>query len=184
MEGSGGQQHSAGDPSAFNLMISQMLSPQNEQRRAAEALFGEAKKQGDYTASSLVALLRQSPQVDVRALCAVLLRKVRRRAGADVLDRPARARRGADGAAPRAQDGRVLDRVRLLRRVVRRQVCPGAPRPAPCCGAQAPSLEGRLLPCAEVRRRRGLLDAARAGSLPGTALHAAAHAAARRQRRP
>jgi len=99
MAGSGGQQLLAGDPSAFNLMIAQMLSPQNEQRRAAEALFGEAKKQGDLTASSLVALLRQSQQVDVRALCAVLLRKVRRRAGAHVLDRPARARRGADGGA-------------------------------------------------------------------------------------
>ncbi len=76
MEGSGGQQHLAGDPNAFSQMVSQMLSPQNEQRRAAEALFGEAKKQGDFTATNLVGLLRQSQQVDARALCAVLLRKV------------------------------------------------------------------------------------------------------------
>ena len=77
MQGSNGQQHLAGDPSAFSQMVSQMLSPQNEQRRAAEALFSEAKKvQGDFTASSLVALLRQAQQMDTRALCAVLLRKV------------------------------------------------------------------------------------------------------------
>ncbi|KAK9821719.1 hypothetical protein WJX81_003315 [Elliptochloris bilobata] len=75
--GSGGQQQLAGDPNAFSLMVSQMLSPQNEQRRAAEVLFSEAKKaQGDFTASSLVALLRHSQQLDARALCAVLLRKV------------------------------------------------------------------------------------------------------------
>ena len=79
MQGSNGQQHLAGDPSAFSQMVSQMLSPQNEQRRAAEALFAEAKKaQGDFTASSLVALLRQAQQLDARALCAVLLRKVQR----------------------------------------------------------------------------------------------------------
>ena len=72
MQGSNGQQHLAGDPSAFSQMVSQMLSPQNEQRRAAEALFAEAKKaQGDFTASSLVALLRQAQQLDARALCAV-----------------------------------------------------------------------------------------------------------------
>ena len=77
MQGSNGQQHLVGDPSAFSQMVSQMLSPQNEQRRAAEALFAEAKKaQGDFTASSLVALLRQAQQTDARALCAVLLRKV------------------------------------------------------------------------------------------------------------
>ena len=80
MQGSNGQQHLVGDPSAFSQMVSQMLSPQNEQRRAAEALFAEAKKaQGDFTASSLVALLRQAQQTDARALCAVLLRKVQHR---------------------------------------------------------------------------------------------------------
>ena len=65
-----------GDAAVFSSMIGQMLSPQNEQRQAAEQAFAEAKKQPDLCASSLIMLLRRSDQTDSRALCAVLLRKV------------------------------------------------------------------------------------------------------------
>jgi hypothetical protein len=65
-----------GNPSAFASMISQMLSPQNEQRQAAEALFTEVKKNADATTTNLLTLLRQSPDHESRAFCAVMLRKV------------------------------------------------------------------------------------------------------------
>ncbi|BDA40930.1 Importin-5 [Coccomyxa sp. Obi] len=58
------------------MMISQMLSPQNDQRQAAEALFSEVKKNADLTATNLIGLLRQSPDVESRAFCAVMLRRV------------------------------------------------------------------------------------------------------------
>lgn len=61
---------------AFAMMISQMLSPQNDQRQAAEALFSEVKKNADLTATNLIGLLRQSPDVESRAFCAVMLRRV------------------------------------------------------------------------------------------------------------
>ena len=65
-----------GNPDAFASMISQMLSPQNEQRQAAEALFTEVKKNADATTTNLLKLLRQSPHHESRAFCAVMLRKV------------------------------------------------------------------------------------------------------------
>lgn len=67
-----------GDPNAFASMISQMLSAQNEQRQAAEALFTEVKKNADLTTTNLLSLLRQSPDIESRAFCAVMLRKVSR----------------------------------------------------------------------------------------------------------
>lgn len=65
------------DGNAFAMMISQMLSPQNDQRQAAEALFMEVKKNANMTATNLISLLRQSPDVESRAFCAVMLRRVR-----------------------------------------------------------------------------------------------------------
>jgi hypothetical protein len=64
------------DRNAFAMMISQMLSPQNDQRQAAEALFTEVKKNADVTATNLIGLLRQSPDMESRAFCAVMLRRV------------------------------------------------------------------------------------------------------------
>ena len=64
------------DRNAFAMMISQMLSPQNDQRQAAEALFTEVKKNADVTATNLIGLLRQSQDMESRAFCAVMLRRV------------------------------------------------------------------------------------------------------------
>ncbi len=97
-----------------------------------------------------------------------LRRRARIRFGSAVPE----ARHAADGAAPRAQDGRVLDRVRLLRRVVRRQVCPGAPRqcyPRALLVCASAPLRVCLHLCAGARQRRPCL-AARAGSLRGAVL--------------
>lgn len=71
-----GAQTVLSDRNAFAMMISQMLSPQNDQRQAAEALFSEVKKNADLTATNLIGLLRQSPDVESRAFCAVMLRRV------------------------------------------------------------------------------------------------------------
>ena len=61
---------------AFSALIQQMLSAQNEQRQAAEAVFAEIKSNADLTVTSLLGLLKQSPNTESRAFCAVMLRKV------------------------------------------------------------------------------------------------------------
>lgn len=61
---------------AFSALIQQMLSPQNEQRQAAEAVFAEVKASADLTVTNLLGLLKQSPNTESRAFCAVMLRKV------------------------------------------------------------------------------------------------------------
>jgi hypothetical protein len=66
----------SGDINAFAAMILSMLSPENEQRQSAEALFTAVKANADLTATNLLQLLRQSTDVESRAFCAVMLRKV------------------------------------------------------------------------------------------------------------
>ncbi len=61
---------------AFSALIQQMLSAQNEQRQAAEAVFAEVKSNADLTVTNLLGLLKQSPNTESRAFCAVMLRKV------------------------------------------------------------------------------------------------------------
>ena len=61
---------------AFSALIQQMLSAQNEQRQAAEAVFAEIKSNADLTVTNLLGLLKQSPNTESRAFCAVMLRKV------------------------------------------------------------------------------------------------------------
>ena len=61
---------------AFGALIQQMLSAQNEQRQAAEAVFAEVKSNADLTVTNLLGLLKQSPNTESRAFCAVMLRKV------------------------------------------------------------------------------------------------------------
>jgi hypothetical protein len=61
---------------AFSALIQQMLSAQNEQRQAAEAVFAEVKSNADLTVTNLMGLLKQSPDTESRAFCAVMLRKV------------------------------------------------------------------------------------------------------------
>ena len=71
----------AGDGAAFEGLLQLLLSAQNEQRSHAEAVYAELKKQPDACASHLVRSLRTNPDLQGRALCAVLLRKVRRGRG-------------------------------------------------------------------------------------------------------
>lgn len=66
----------AGDANSFAVMITSMLSADNEQRQAAENLFTAVRANADLTATNLLQLLRQSPNVESRAFCAVMLRKV------------------------------------------------------------------------------------------------------------
>lgn len=71
----------AGDVQAFEALLNALASSQNEQRAAAEAALTELRKYPDACASQLVRSLRSSPDLQSRALCAVLLRKVRRLGG-------------------------------------------------------------------------------------------------------
>ena len=60
----------------FETVIQQMLSSNNEARQAAETAFNEAKSNPDGLVGNLVRVLRNSPEAESRALCAVMLRKV------------------------------------------------------------------------------------------------------------
>jgi hypothetical protein len=60
-------------------MVQALMSAENEQRARAEAALGELKKHPDACVSQMLRGLRASPSLETRALCAVLLRKVRRR---------------------------------------------------------------------------------------------------------
>ena len=68
----------SGDKNAFEGLIQALMSPQNESRQAAEALFSQMKdSSGDMCATNLVAVLRTSGAQDSRAFSAVLMRRVR-----------------------------------------------------------------------------------------------------------
>ncbi|PSC74524.1 ARM repeat-containing [Micractinium conductrix] len=74
-----------GDAAAFEQLCAMLMSSQNEQRSQAEAVFAELKKQApDACAQQLVRSLRQSPSLEARGLCAVLLRKVLTRDDASI----------------------------------------------------------------------------------------------------
>ena len=76
MTSPGAQGILSGDRMAFSALIQQMLSAQNEQRQAAEAVFAEVKSNADLTVTNLLGLLKQCPNTESRAFCAVMLRKV------------------------------------------------------------------------------------------------------------
>ena len=76
MTSPGAQGILSGDRIAFSALIQQMLSPQNEQRQAAEAVFVEVKSNANLTVTNLLGLLKRSPDTESRAFCAVMLRKV------------------------------------------------------------------------------------------------------------
>lgn len=61
----------------FVTVINKLMSTHNEERKQAEGVFNEYKKQPDSCVTSLVLVLRTLPEPEPRALCAVLLRKVR-----------------------------------------------------------------------------------------------------------
>lgn len=61
----------------FELLIGQLMTSSNEQRGQAERVFNQCKaKYPDLLVSKLVTTLRASPHVEIRALSAVLLRKL------------------------------------------------------------------------------------------------------------
>lgn len=67
-----------GDPAAFESLVQELMSPQNNARQAAESSFQKMKESvPELCVVSLVKVLRQSPQPDSRTFCAVLLRRVR-----------------------------------------------------------------------------------------------------------
>ncbi|CAN6454217.1 unnamed protein product [Victoria cruziana] len=64
------------DPASFETLIAHLMSTSNEQRSRAEALFNLCKSnQPDALALKLVHLLQLSPQPELRAMAAILLRK-------------------------------------------------------------------------------------------------------------
>ncbi len=59
MTSPGAQGILSGDRIAFSALIQQMLSAQNEQRQAAEAVFAEVKSNANLTVTNLLGLLKQ-----------------------------------------------------------------------------------------------------------------------------
>lgn len=60
----------------FEQIIQHMLSSNNESRQAAEVAFEDAKQQPDGLVENLIRSLRSNQELEVRALCAVMLRRV------------------------------------------------------------------------------------------------------------
>ena len=67
----------AGDSRAFEAMVQQMLSAQNDVRDGAEKVFSRVKDQADLCISNLLRLLRTHQDQSIRSFSAVLLRRVR-----------------------------------------------------------------------------------------------------------
>jgi hypothetical protein len=65
----------AGDAAAFELLLQQLMAPDNAPRTAAERAFEELKAHPDACALHLVRSLRSSANLQSRSLAAVLLRK-------------------------------------------------------------------------------------------------------------
>jgi hypothetical protein len=77
--------------SNFELLVAQLLSADNDARKNAEALYEQVKGFPDQCVAMLVHVMKASPSVEHRAFCAVMLRKVRRRAlGGPAAARPMR----------------------------------------------------------------------------------------------
>ena len=70
-----------GDPIAFEALVAQLLLPDNDARTRAEAVFDGLKAHPDGCVQHLLRCLRQSPAVENRAFCAIMLRKVCAMAG-------------------------------------------------------------------------------------------------------
>lgn len=64
------------NPDAFEGLVGQLLQADNVARKHAEAVFEEIKKNPDGCVSHLLRCLRQSPNEENRAFCAIMLRKV------------------------------------------------------------------------------------------------------------
>lgn len=62
-------------PAAFEALLVQLMSNQNDQRDAAEAIFTAAKNFPDQLVAQLVCCLRTSTRAEPREMSAILLRK-------------------------------------------------------------------------------------------------------------
>ena len=60
----------------FEQLLQHMLSADNDARQAAEKTFEDAKQQPEVLVGNLVQSLRGCQEAEIRALCAVMLRKV------------------------------------------------------------------------------------------------------------
>lgn len=65
-----------GDVGAFESLLQMLMSPQNEERAAAEQAFSKLKEHPEPCASQLIRSLKSSSRPECRSLSAVLLRKV------------------------------------------------------------------------------------------------------------
>lgn len=61
----------------FEMLVAQLLLPDNAARSHAEALFQESKQHADACVSHLTQILRTSANIEHKSFCAVMLRKVR-----------------------------------------------------------------------------------------------------------
>jgi hypothetical protein len=64
------------NPAAFEALVAQLLLPDNDARKHAEVVFDGLKAHPDACVQHLLRCLRQSPAVENRAFCAIMLRKV------------------------------------------------------------------------------------------------------------
>lgn len=74
------------NPANFEALVAQLLVADNEARKHAEAVFEQLKTQPNGCIQHLLRCLRQSPNEENRAFCAIMLRKVR---GQQTRGRPA-----------------------------------------------------------------------------------------------
>lgn len=65
-----------GDTAAFESLLQMLMSPQNEERSAAEQAFAKLKEHPDPCLSQLLHTLKSSARPECRSLAAVLVRKV------------------------------------------------------------------------------------------------------------
>lgn len=63
----------------FEGLVEQLLSADNASRKQAEDVYEQLKTHPDGVLELLLRCLRQSPHVQNRQFCAIMLRKVRRR---------------------------------------------------------------------------------------------------------
>jgi hypothetical protein len=63
--------------SNFDVLVTELMSPNNDSRKAAEAIFQDLKKHPDACLSNLIRGLGSFPSVESRSYCAIILRKVR-----------------------------------------------------------------------------------------------------------
>lgn len=72
-----------GNPAAFEALVGQLLSSDNEARKSAEAVYEALKAHADACLTLLLGCLSSSESIESRSFCAIMLRKARPRAHDD-----------------------------------------------------------------------------------------------------